>query len=354
MKTPTRVQIYTRFALHLLKQFRWALAVFSGLVLGGGLVLFLVRGGEDLPYTKACFEVFLLIFLQVDVDDFPRQWWLQPAFFLVPIVGLGAVADSIARLSFLVFAQKNKLPAWQRMVASMYRNHIIVVGAGKVGIRVIKGLVVLREPIVAIERLKNSPFLDEVHDLGVPVITGDGRHKKTLEQAGVKDARAIICASDDDLTNLDAALTARDINPSIRVVLRLFDDTLAEKFASAFHMPAISTSRVAAPAFIAAATDRKVYTELQLDGRHVHLIDLTVKPGSGLVGRTVGEIQHDKVVNIVMHRGPGGVNINPGHDLVLRPNDTVLVIAPMDRLLELESSNQNTRAESGPSITTTS
>lgn len=342
MKTPTPVQIYARFALHLLKQFRWSLAVFSGLVLGGGLVLFLFSEREDLPYAKACFEVFLLIFLQVGVDDFPRQWWLQPAFFVVPIVGLGAVADSIVRLAYLVFAQKSKLPAWQRMVASMYRNHIIVVGAGKLGIRVIKGLVVLREPIVAIERLKNSPFLDEVHDMGVPVITGDGRQKKTLEQAGVKDARAIICASDDDLTNLDAALTARDVNPGIRVVLRLFDETLAEKFASVFQMPAISPSRVAAPAFIAAATDRKVYTELQLDGQQVHLIDLTVRPGGALVGRTVGEIQHDKVVNIVMHRGPAGVNINPGHDLVLKANDTVLVIAPMDRLLLMEAENQAT------------
>ena len=232
------------------------------------------------------------------------------------------------------------------MVASLYRNHYVVLGVGKVGLRIITGLVELHESVVAIERQQQSNLLEEVHDLGVPVITGDGRHRKTLEQAGVAVARGIILASDDDLANLDAALTARDINPEIRVVLRLFDDTLAEKFAGTFHMPALSTSKVAAPAFIAAVTDRKVYTELNLDGQRVHLTDLTVCAGSALAGRTVGEIQADKVVNIVMHRGTSGVNVNPGHDTILAPNDTVLVIAPMNRLLEMESENRAATVQS--------
>ena len=340
MKTPSSGRIYARFSRHLLYEFRWPLLIFGSLILGGGFILKVTSRDELLPYSKACFELFLLIFLQVDVDSFPEQWYLQPAFFLVPIVGIGAVADSIVRMAYLVFAQKSKLPEWQRMVASLYRNHIVVVGAGKVGIRVIKGLVAMRESVVAIERAKEAPFLDEVQDMGVPLISGDGRQKKTLEQAGVAAARAIILASDDDLTNLDAALTARDINPHIRVVLRLFDDTLAEKFASVFHMPAISTSRVAAPAFIAAATDLKIYTDLHLDGQHVHLIDLTVRAGSSLVGHSVGDVQTQFNVNIVMHRGTGGVNINPNHETILAPLDTVLVIAPMNQLVDLESANR--------------
>ena len=342
MKIPIQLELYARFARYLLWEFRWAIGVFSALVFCGGLVLrFFYHRDNPAPltYPRACFEVFLLIFLQVDSDDFPREWYLQPLFFLLPIVGLGAVADSVVRLAYLVFAQKSKLPEWQRMVALLHRNHIVVVGAGRVGLRIIKGLLDLREPVVAIERKEDSMLLDEVRDLGVPVIIGEARQQKTLEQAGVREARAIIAATDDDLANLDAALTARDLNPGIRVVMRLFDDTLAEKVAGAFHLLAISASQVAAPAFIAAATGRKVYHEFQLDNQHVHLTDLTVRPGSALVGRTVGDIQADKTVNIVMHRGPEGVNINPGHDVVLGPNDAVLVIAPKDRLVDLEAAN---------------
>ena len=46
-----------------------------------------------------------------------------------------------------------------------------------------------------------------------------------------------------------------------------------------------------------------------------------------------------------MHNGPSGVNVNPGHTLVLGPGDEVLVIAPMDRLIELEAQNQPAEAK---------
>ena len=89
-------------------------------------------------------------------------------------------------------------------------------------------------------------------------------------------------------------------------MIRLFDETLAAKVAGAFAMPTISTSQVAAPAFIAAATGRKVYQGFQLAGQYVHLTDLTISPTGKLAGRTVGEIQADKQINIVMHQGPRG------------------------------------------------
>ncbi len=67
---------------------------------------------------------------------------------------------------------------------------------------------------------------------------------------------------------------------------------------------------MAAPTFVA-ATGRKVYQAFQLAEQSVHLTDFTLPPDSRLVGRTVGEVQADKRFNIVMHQGPGGVNVNP-------------------------------------------
>src|SRR5262249_14017761 len=211
--------------------------------------------------------------------------------FLVPIIGLGALADSLVRMGYVFFARKRNLPEWQRMIASSYQNHLVVVGAGKVGYHIIKGLVALKELVVVVELQTESATLEEIHHLGVPVITGNARHRKTLEQAGVSRARGVIVATDDDLANLDAALTARDINPTIRVVLPLFDDTLATKFASTFQMPAICVSRESAPAFIAAAAGRKVYQAFELGGHHLHVTDLTICPNGALVGRTVGKVQ---------------------------------------------------------------
>ena len=136
-------------------------------------------------------------------------------------------------------------------------------------------------------------------------------------------------------------------------MIRLFDETLATKVAGAFSMPTISTSQVAAPAFIAAATGRKIYQGFQLAGQYVHFTDITICPTGRLVGTSVGEIQADKRINIVMQQGVKGVNVNPDPDIVLEPGDTILVIAPMEALLTLESMNQahitsnNTTARAG-------
>jgi Trk K+ transport system NAD-binding subunit len=340
-----QLRVYLRFAGYLLWEFRWTLGVFATLVLGGGLILHLCYHREPVAYGRACYAVFLMIFLASGLE-FPDEWYLQPFFFLLPIVGLGAVADSVVRLAYLVFTKKQRLPEWQRMVASLYRNHIVVVGVGKVGYQIIKGLVALDENVVAVDMADRSLLPSDVLDLGVPLIQGNARHAKTLEQAGVKVARAVVMATSDDLTNLDGGLTARDLNPNAQVVLRLFDESLAAKVMGAFTIPTISTSQVAAPAFIAAATGRKVYQEFRLAGQLVHLTDLTIDPAGSLVGSTVGVAQARNQVNIVMHQGPSGVNINPDHAIVLGAGDTILVIAPLDRLRALEA--QNHAADSAP------
>src|SRR5208282_819911 len=117
----------------------------------------------------------------------------------------------------------------------------VVIGVGKVGYQVIKALLELRESVVAIEMASGAALLGELFDKGVPVVQGNARMASVLEQAGVKQARAVIVTTSDDLTNLDAAMTARDMNPAAKIVIRLFDETLAVKVAGAFSMPTIST-----------------------------------------------------------------------------------------------------------------
>jgi voltage-gated potassium channel len=342
-RPPVRFLMYLRFARHLLWEFRWPLGAFTTIILVGGLILHCCYHTPELPFAHACHAVFLMIFFESSLD-FPDEWYLQALFFLLPILGLGAVADSVARLAFLIFTRKQNLPEWNRMIASLCRNHFVVIGVGKVGYQVIKELLELRESVVAIEMACGAPLLGELFDRGVTVIQGNARMASVLEQAGVKQARAVIITTSDDLTNLDAALTARDLNPAAKIVIRLFDETLAIKVAGAFSMPTISTSQVAAPAFIAAATGRKIYQGFQLAGQYVHFTDMTICPTGKLVGRSVGDIQSDKQLNIVMHQGSTGVHVNPDPEILLQPSDTILVIAPMPALLTLESLNQTSES----------
>jgi Trk K+ transport system NAD-binding subunit len=320
-------------ARYMLKEFRWPMLVFATLVLGGGA---LFSATMDLPYGEACFGAYMLIFVQPNLK-FPNHWYDQTLFFVMPIIGLGAVADSVVRLGYLVFSRKRKLQEWWIMEASTMRNHIVLCGLGRVGYRIVQQLLAEKEQVVAIEKDGESMFVEEMQDLGVPVLIGEARLKKNLLQANLEQARAIILATNDDLTNLDAALTAREIKPDIRVALRLFDETLASKVASQFRLPVISTSQVSAPAFVAAVTDRTVHQCFQLDGQTIHVADVRV---FRLPVQTVSALQKAFGVSVVLHKkGTAGAAL-PDPESRIQGGDTIVVAAPIDRMHQLEEANR--------------
>jgi Trk K+ transport system NAD-binding subunit len=325
---------YGKYTLRLLREFRWPLAVIGFLILAGGLQFSLTM---DLPYLKCCYTVFMLMLAQPTID-FPAQWYNQALFFLVPILGLGAIADSVVRLGYLIFSFKKKPQEWWIMEASTYRNHIVLVGLGKAGLRIARELLQVNQPFVAIDRDENAEFIEEIQDLKIPVILGDARHKKTLEKANLAKAKAIILATDDDLANFDAALTAREIKQDIKVVMRLFDDTLAHKVTAAFDLAAISISQVAAPAFVAAATGRSVLHAFRLGGQMIHVADLTVER---LAGRKIVDLNKEFDVSVICHKGPKFTDFSPHHDGAFEPGDTLIVMGAMEKIRKLEDINRD-------------
>jgi Trk K+ transport system NAD-binding subunit len=335
MRRRIRIGTWARYAAFLAREFRWPVLVFLAIVLGGGLLVRLTYHREPLDYGQACYGVFLLIFVQPELR-FPDETLLRVLWFAIPVIGLGAVADSVVRLGYFIFSRKQHLQEWQKMEASARRDHTIVIGIGKVGYRVLLELNKLRIEAVGVERKAESHLLAEILELGIPVIRGDARLKKTLVDANVMTARAIILATDDDLANIDAALTAREMRPDIRVVLRLFDDTLADRVANVFKMPAISTSQTAVPAFIAAATGRSVYQSIRLDGQDLHLADIDVGTSSNLAGRPVSDLlsQHD--LSVVLLRRGGKSDVNPEAHTVLQAGDKIVVLGPVARIADFE------------------
>lgn len=324
-----------RFALFVLHDFRWPLLVVIGLTLGGGWLLSVSYTEKQLSYVEASYDVYQMLFLRSPLP-LPGNWTLQVFFFLLPIIGLAAVGDSMARVGYLVFTSKRRLQEWHIMEASLRKNHIVVVGAGHVGYRIVKDLLGLKEEVVVIDSNLDSPLVLELLDLGVTTLQGSAQLRRTLEQAGIARAKAIIVATGSDLTNLDVAIIAREIRADIRVVLRLFDETLAKKVAPAFEMLVVSTSATSAPAFIAAATQRSVFAGFRLDGAEtLHVADVSVDDGSALAGSTVGELQRRYGVNVIMHRRSGAVTVNPEHDVAIQSTDRVLVVAPIERITEL-------------------
>jgi Trk K+ transport system NAD-binding subunit len=137
--------------------------------------------------------------------------------------------------------------------AAHYRGHIIVAGLGSIGFRLVRDLVQAGEIVVAIEHRADAPFVQAARELA-PVVLGNAKTAETLRKAGAVGAKAVVAATDDDLTNLSMVLAAKRTQRSCRAVLRLFNAELADKMQQGLAMDAVlSVSAAAAPTFVAAA-----------------------------------------------------------------------------------------------------
>jgi voltage-gated potassium channel len=323
----------------LVGQFRASLTAFAALICIGTLSLkfFYVHPETEqhLGWMDAIYATFMLLLAETPLP-FPGKSWLQILFFITPIIGLAVAADGVLRFGVALFNRRERKEAWQVAIASTCRNHIIVCGLGKVGYRVTKELLRLGEEVVGIERDAEGPFLEELQQMKVPVLLGDARTRDLLEKASVREASAIVVCTQDDLTNLDIALDAREIKPDIKVVMRMFDGKLAEKVRRGFGIrTAFSTSALAAPAFAAAATRAKIDQSFYLDDVLMNVARAMIQKGSTLDGRTVAWAEDELDLTIVMHETSDAIDPHPAPDVTLRAGDCVVVFASLESLARL-------------------
>ncbi|MFE0652568.1 NAD(P)-binding protein [Streptomyces sp. NPDC059534] len=138
-------------------------------------------------------------------------------------------------------------------------DHIVLVGLGKIGTRVLARLRTTDHKVVVIERDPAARGVAYARELGIPLLFEDATAPGVLEQAGIRHGKSLLVVTHGDGENLDLAMAAREINPAIRVVMRLYDDDFAATVSAtmrASYPDALTRSRsvsaLAAPAFAAA------------------------------------------------------------------------------------------------------
>jgi Trk K+ transport system NAD-binding subunit len=169
-------------------------------------------------------------------------------------------------------------------------GHVIVIGLGNVGFRVVQELIRLGDTAVAVERNRDNPFIATARRLGMAVIVGDATVAEVLKQAHAGAAKSIVVATENELTNLEIALLVREMHPDKRLLVRLIDPQLASllRRAANIHL-ALSIPELAAPAFLAAFLGDRIRTVLLAQGQLLAVVDITVNADDSLVGKTVSE-----------------------------------------------------------------
>ena len=109
-----------------------------------------------------------------------------------------------------------------------YRNHVILCGLGRLGFFIAEQLYYNDQKVVIIDNNEESPNTRYFRNLGIDVYTGNALLPGVLEDAGVKNASSLIAVVNDDYTNLQIGLNARSYQPNLRLILRIFDESMAK------------------------------------------------------------------------------------------------------------------------------
>lgn len=210
------------------------------------------------------------------------------------------------------------------------RDHLIVIGLGNVGSRVVGQLHDLGLPMVCIENRHEAPGVALAQRLGVPVIFADVTQPDTLRLASVDSCRALLALTSDDVTNLQVALSARRVREDLNVVLRLFDADFAQRVERNFGITSSkSVSFLAVPTFAAAMVDRLVIDTIAVGRRVLLIAEVPVGEGSELYGRPVAEVEERGEVRVLalVPRETQRARWDHSSDDVLAADDRMIIIA---------------------------
>ncbi|SOD71947.1 Trk K+ transport system NAD-binding subunit [Jatrophihabitans sp. GAS493] len=273
-----------------------------------------------------------------------QRLWLRLWAIALMIIGATLVTVVYAMLTNLLISRRIEATAGRR-AASGLSDHVVLIGLGSVGMRVLEGLLAEGRDVVVLERDENNRFLAAARSTGVPIIIGDSTIPQNLMAANLPGASAVAVLTSNDLANIETGLAVDDLlaerSADVPVVLRVFDRQLARTIERGFGFQHVrSTSALAAPWFVGAALGLDVLNTFYVDRQPFLVGRLTVAVGGGLAGATMHELSARTRV-IAISRLGGAMEYPPRRDTRFEPGDQAYLVGPYEELLQVLRRDQN-------------
>ncbi|HIN48016.1 MAG TPA: portal protein [Deltaproteobacteria bacterium] len=261
---------------------------------------------------------------------------------------------------------------------SGFRNHVIIVGGGRVGFRIAQVLKRLSVPmlIIEIDQLR----VDRAKHAEIPVVFGDAGHEVVLEAAETSSARLLIITSPEIVITQTIVERARKVNSEIQFVARAPGVEFLEEFKKLnisevvipefeaglemarkalvhLHIPAAKIQHYTESlrqdlfsSLFSENEEEKIVEQLQVAEHQYDLQWMLIKPGSSLDGKTIGETKirtktESSVVGVIRN---DKLEPNPDANFRFQANDRAAIIgtdSARETFLQLTRSIQRSSSE---------
>lgn len=266
------------------------------------------------------------------------------------LLGMGVIVYFASLVvAFIVEGELKQYFGRKKMIKEIQKlqNHVIICGAGSTGSSVIQEMLATRTPFVVVdeseERIKK--VMTDDHTEALLYVVGDVAADQVLLEAGIRQARGLVATLPEDKDNLFLVLSARQLNPGLRIVSRGIEGGIAEKLMRAGADAVVSPNHIGGMRMASEMIRPRVVEFLDVmlrdKKRTLRVEEVAVYAGSQLAGQTLqqADIRSRADVLVVAAKSPqAAYTHNPRPDYVLEPGTVLIVIgvvAEMEKLRKI-------------------
>ena len=213
-------------------------------------------------------------------------------------------------------------------------GHYIICGMGQAGLAVLQELRATGQTVVVVEGDETTAERIDSEYPDLPVIRGDYTDDDVLMRAGITRATGIVMCVDSDKDSLVGTVTARQLNPNVRIVARATDERAIQRLKSAGADAVVSPGLIGgmrlASELIRPTVVSFLDRMLRASDEAMRIEEVAVPEGSPLAGHTIHELdtrRHANLLVLAVMTPDGKTLYNPPHEMKVVPGVTLIVMA---------------------------
>jgi voltage-gated potassium channel len=304
-----------------------------------GTIGFKIIGGKDKSFLDALYMTAITITTVgygdvIGLDDKP----LGKVFTIIFVfIGAGTIAYVFTILAaYIIEGELRKVFRRRRMEKniSKLKNHYIVCGIGMVGLYVVHELFLTKKPLVAIDIDENKLELFRANNLNVDLIVGDATENEVLWKAMIEHAKGLFATTDSDNDNIVISLTARQLNPSLRIISRCNDAKNVDKIRRAGADEVVALNFIGGLRMASEMIRPHVtkFLDMMLRDKYspMRVEEIHVPAHSPFIGRPVSKVGFKGIGNILVIAARKSNNewiYNPYPDTIIEADMSMIIIA---------------------------
>ena len=325
----------------------------SGLGLVGiltmGTVGYRIIGGPEATLVDCFYMTFITVATigYGEVIDLSHSPGGRLFTTFVSLAGIGTMTYLIMTLTaFVVEGQINAAFRRRRMekVIERFREHFIVCGAEGTAQHIFNELRATNRPFVVVD--PDRVLLEKMSAAyaNVAFIEGDATDNETLQAAGVAQARGLFAVTADDNQNLVVCLTAKQLNPKIRVVVSCQELRNADKMRKAGADSVVSPTYIGGLRMASEMIRPTVvsFLDTMMSRKEEPLRVEEVVVPAGLSPRTVADLDLARFRHCLLLavKAKGGWSYNPARETVVSPGEALVIMTTPEERQQLEAALQ--------------